>query len=110
MARPDNFDELVEVLNATGWLVSDCYQPRVGLWTIALRKEGDFSRAYGNDETPSGALQKAMNNRHAKPVDERKDKRPSIGPPDYYEAGTRGRLQRKPATGAKRGPRHEEGR
>lgn len=92
MARPDNFDELVEVLNATRWLVSDCYQSRVGLWTIALRKEGDFSRAYGNGETPSEALQRAMENRHAKPVDERKDKRAMIGAPDYYEV----RAPRKP--------------
>lgn len=87
MARGDNFDELVEVLNATSWLVSDCFQPRAGLWTVALRKEGDYSRAYGNGATPSEALQRAMENRRAKPIDERKDKRPLIGAPDYYEIG-----------------------
>lgn len=97
MARPDNFDELVEVLNASGWLVTDSYQPKVGLWTCALRKDGDFSRAYGTASTPSGALQRAMENRRA-PVDERKDKRPSIGPPDYYEMPTRGRRNAKPKT------------
>lgn len=97
-----DFDGVIDILNASGWLVTDCYQPRVGMWTVALRKEGDFTRAYGNGETATEALQKAMDNRHAKPVDERKDKRPLIGAPDYYETGTRGRLQRKPATGAKR--------
>lgn len=103
MARGDNFDELVDVLNATGWLVSDAFQPRAGLWTIALRKEGDYSRAYGNGATPSEALQRAMENRRAKPIDERKDKRPMISAPDYYEAGTRGRLQPK-ATKRRRVP------
>lgn len=95
MVRADDFDGLVLILNKAGWLVTDCYQPRADLWTVALRKEGDFSRAYGNGETASEALGRAMDNRHAKPVDERKDKRPSIGPPDYYEAGTRGRLKPK---------------
>jgi hypothetical protein len=85
MARPDNFDELVEVLNASGWLVTDCFQPNVDTWSIALRKDGDFSRAYGNGSTPSEALQKAMENRRGRTVDARKDKRPIIKAPGYYE-------------------------
>jgi hypothetical protein len=70
----DDFEELVAEINSRDWLVSDLYQTHWTNWNCALRRNGDFSSAYGRGDSPVSALKKAMGNM-APPTDWKKVQR-----------------------------------
>lgn len=58
--------EMITNLNEEGWLISDLFQTGVGKWNAVLRRDGEFSTAYGVGDMPITALLHAMENRKPK--------------------------------------------
>lgn len=56
VTRAERLDELIEHINAAGWLVTELYQSAEDAWTAALRQRGDFTSLHGTGETAVEAL------------------------------------------------------